>query len=49
MEWLTRKGPLRESGCGRGPGGKGKTPGFLCCVNENGTFLVCTGQADRVS
>ena len=21
----------------------------LRCVNENGTFLVCTGQADRVS
>jgi hypothetical protein len=21
----------------------------LCCVNENGTFLVCTDQAERVS
>ena len=22
---------------------------LLCCVNENGTFLVCTDQAERVS
>ena len=22
---------------------------LVCCVNENGTFLVCTDQAERVS
>ncbi len=22
---------------------------ILCCVNEKGTFLVCTDQAERVS